>query len=142
MSGLFFDTNVLLYAARKKLTGADAAKRRVAEELIAQHDFVISGQVLSEFYSNAVKSGPHQLAKEEAQTWVELLATQPCVAIDGDLVRSGIELCQRYQISYWDGAILAAAHKGQADLLYTEDLNDGQRYGDVMAINPFRNLTN
>jgi predicted nucleic acid-binding protein len=142
MSGLFFDTNVLLYAARKKLTGADAAKRMVAEELIAQHDFIISGQVLSEFYSNAIKTGPHQLAPDEARTWIELLSTQPCIAVDSEVVLSGVNLSQRYQISYWDAAIIAAAHKGQADLLYTEDLNDGQRYGDVTAINPFRNLAN
>jgi predicted nucleic acid-binding protein len=142
MSGLFFDTNVLLYAARTKLEGLDAAKRPIALDLIGQHDFTVSGQVLAEFYYNAVKDGPHKLPVEVADEWLDRLALQPCVAVDNNLVKSGAALAHRYKISYWDGAILAAAHEGDADLLYTEDLNDGQRYGSVTAINPFKNLPN
>jgi predicted nucleic acid-binding protein len=44
----------------------------------------------------------------------------------------------RYQISFWDGLILAAAEAGGAEVLYTEDLSHGQRYGGVLARNPFR----
>jgi predicted nucleic acid-binding protein len=36
------------------------------------------------------------------------------------------------------GLILAAAEAGGAEVLYTEDLNDGQRYGGVQARNPFQ----
>lgn len=141
MAGLFFDTNVLLYAARTKLVGEDARKRPIALDLIGQNDFAVSGQVLAEFYHNAVRSGPYQLSADEADEWLERLAIQPCVAIDSNLVRSGAALSARYRISYWDGAIIAAAHEGDADLLYTEDLNDGQRYGDVLAVNPFKHLS-
>lgn len=55
-----------------------------------------------------------------------------------NLVASGIELSRRYKISYWDGAIIAAAMRLAADTLYTEDLNDGQVYGAVTVRNPFR----
>ncbi len=142
MAGLFFDTNILLYAAQTKLVGSDAAKRRVAEELIIDHDFAISGQVLAEFYANAIKTGPQQLSPAEAGEWLERLAVQSCIAVDAGIVRAGAVLAERYQLSYWDGAIIAAAHEADADLLYTEDLNDGQRYGSVTAINPFKQLTN
>lgn len=142
MAGLFFDTNILLYAARRRLVGVDAAKRPIAEQLIADHDFVISGQVLAEFYANAVRTGPQQLSADEAEEWLERLAVQPCIAVDVGVVRAGAALADRYQISYWDGAIIAAAHEGDADLLYTEDLNDGQRYGSVTAVNPFKHLPN
>ena len=138
MAGLFFDTNILLYAARTKLEGLDAAKRPIALDLIGHHDFTVSGQVLAEFYHNAVKDGPHKLAFEEADNWLDRLALQPCVAVDNALVKSGVSLARRYQVSYWDGAILAAAHEGDADLLYTEDLNHGQTYGGVTVINPFK----
>lgn len=140
MAGLFYDTNILLYAARHKLVGIDAAKRTIAQELVGDYDFIVSGQVLSEFYANAIKAGPHRLSTDEAGEWIDRLAIQPCIAVDADLVQSGIELANRFRINYWDGAIVAAAHKGDADLLYTEDLNDGQRYGSVTAINPFKKL--
>jgi predicted nucleic acid-binding protein len=142
MAGLFFDTNILLYAARTRLVGDEAVKRPIALNLIGDHDFVTSGQVLAEFYHNAVKDGPHQLSMEEADEWLDRVSIQPCIPVNGDLVKAGVQIARRYQISYWDGAIIAAAHEGDADLLYTEDLNDGQRYGDVTAINPFKSIVN
>ncbi len=58
-------------------------------------------------------------------------------AIDTGLVRYGAELAIRYQLSYWDGVIVAAAHRLNASVLYTEDLNHGQAYGSMHAVNPF-----
>jgi len=55
-------------------------------------------------------------------------------------VKRGIESAERYKISYWDGAIIAAAETLRAGILYTEDLNDGQLYGSVRVVNPFANL--
>jgi predicted nucleic acid-binding protein len=43
-----------------------------------------------------------------------------------------------YQVSFWDALIPAAAEIRGADVLYTEDLSDGQQYGSVKAENPFR----
>jgi predicted nucleic acid-binding protein len=140
MAGLFFDTNVLLYAARTKLVGDEAVKRPIALDLIGNHDFVTSGQVLAEFYHNAVKDGPYKLDPDEADEWLDRIAIQPCIPVDANLVKTGAQIARRYKISYWDGAIIAAAHEGDADLLYTEDLNDGQRYGNVTAINPFKSV--
>ena len=61
----------------------------------------------------------------------------PVVAVDADLVREGIRHSIRYQISYWDAALIAAAERLDAPTLYTEDLNHGQLYGSVKVINPF-----
>ena len=61
----------------------------------------------------------------------------PCQEIDHHLVRIAIELSERYAISYWDAAILAAAAAMGAHTLYSEDLNDGQQYGQVRVVNPF-----
>ncbi len=40
-------------------------------------------------------------------------------------------------LSYWDGAIIAAAQRLEAATLYSEDLNDGQVYGTVRVVNPY-----
>jgi predicted nucleic acid-binding protein len=137
MAGAFLDTNVLLYAAMHELPRSDQAKRAVAIGLL-QQDFGISGQVLAEFYANAVGKGARPMSHGEADAWLERLKVQSCVPVDSDLVQSGAALAARYRISYWDGAILAAAHELGAKTLYTEDLNDGQRYGDVTVKNPFK----
>jgi predicted nucleic acid-binding protein len=59
------------------------------------------------------------------------------VPTDYPLIVAAVELSLRYGISYWDGAILAAAEVLEAPTLYTEDLNHGQRYGQVLVLNPF-----
>jgi predicted nucleic acid-binding protein len=59
------------------------------------------------------------------------------VAIEASLVKIAIEISVRYQTSYWDGLILAAAESISSPRLYSEDLIHGQRYGSVEVLNPF-----
>ena len=61
----------------------------------------------------------------------------PTVPTDYPLIVSAVELSIRHGISYYDGAILAAAEALEASALYTEDSNHGQSYGAVRAVNPF-----
>lgn len=132
------DTNVLVYAVSHG--NADQAKRRVALELLNKTKFGVSAQVLQEFFVTTTRKIKSPLSFDEALDWVETLEECPCVSLDASLVRYGAELSFRYQISYWDGAILAAAHRLGAELLYSEDLSDGQTYGTVRVANPFKNL--
>lgn len=138
MPATFMDTNVFLYAARPALTPDEERKRLVALDLLANEDFGVSAQVLAEFYHNAIRVGKQKLPEDEAESWLESLCERPCADVDSGLVRDGVRISRRYQISYWDGAIIAAAHSLGANTLYSEDLNDGQRYGDVTVINPFK----
>ena len=48
-----------------------------------------------------------------------------------------METSECYQVSYWDGAILAASEALGAATLYSEDVNPGQQYGSVQVRNPF-----
>jgi len=132
----FLDTNVLVYAAAGR--GADEAKRRRALELIEATDFGLSAQVLQEFYVTVTRKIAEPLSAGEALDWIEQLEVFPCIAVDTALVKIAAEISQRYQISYWDAAIVAAAEVLGAKTLYTEDLNPGQEYGSIRALNPFQ----
>jgi len=131
----FFDTNVLIYAAVGH--HSDPSKYLKARRLIADADYSTSGQVLAEFYVNVTRNIPSPLTLEKAAQWVTTLSRKPCQEIDSAVVMRGIAHAQRYQLSYWDGAIIAAAERLQVETLYTEDLNHNQLYGTVRAINPF-----
>lgn len=48
-----------------------------------------------------------------------------------------LQLKSRYQLSYWDAAIVAAAKALGAGVLYSEDLNHRQLYDGVRVENPF-----
>ncbi len=106
---VFLDTNVLIYAAQGKTAAPE--QFAVARRIVLEENFGTSAQVLSEFYANVTRKGARPLTPDVAATWVRLIARQPCQSLDARLVASGIELHRRFNISYWDGAILAAAER-------------------------------
>lgn len=134
----FLDTNVLVYAVAGR--GPESAKRARALRLLDEVDFGLSAQVLQEFYVTVVHKVQEPLSPGEALEWIEQFEAFPCQALDSGIVKVGVELSQRHRISYWDGAILAAAEALGARSLFTEDLNHGQAYGSVRVVNPFLDL--
>lgn len=135
-SDCFLDTNILIYAAAGQRDEPD--KYPISYQLVLTERFGVSGQTLAEFYWNIQRKPEIPLPLPEVDEWIEMLARHPFTPVDTDLVRAGIFLSRRYQIAYWDGALLAAAQRLGASVFYTEDLNHGQIYGSVRAINPFR----
>lgn len=131
----FFDTNVLVYAAIG--AGKDEPKKKRALALIESADFGTSAQVLQEFFVTVTRKAARPLSAEEALEWIEQWAAFPCQPIDHQLVRIAVEFSERFTISYWDAAILAATEASGASTVYSEDLNDGQLYGRVRVVNPF-----
>ena len=131
----FLDTNVLVYAVSSAEHEADKSRR--ALELVQTSDFGLSAQVLQEFYVTVTRKIKKPLAPELAVALMDQYRVFPVVATDYPLIVAAVELSLRYGVSYWDGAILAAAEALEAQVLYTEDLNHGQRYGAVRAVNPF-----
>jgi len=133
----FLDTNVFLYAAMGRYS--EPRKYECARRLVATTEYSTSAQVLAEFYVNSqkIKNTTKPLSPTQAAKWVLTISRKPCQDVDSVVVMHGIANSQRYKISYWDGAIIAAAERLGVDTIYSEDLNDGQYYGNVQVINPF-----
>lgn len=108
----------------------------MAAQLFRDPDAIISSQVMAEFYWNAVKKKYLDLGT--AARWLDTLSMMPVVDVTAELVVRGAALGQRYQISYWDAALIVASQRGGAETLYTEDLNHGQLYDGVRVVDPFR----
>jgi predicted nucleic acid-binding protein len=60
------------------------------------------------------------------------------VVVDFEDIQAAIDGHILWQISFGDALILTTAKKAQCSILYTEDLNDGQTFGGVRVVNPFR----
>lgn len=129
------DTNVLVYAV--DVTPCNAAKRAAAMQLIATEDFGLSAQVLQEFYVTVTRKLAKPLGPGEAMAFLDRFRAFPVLVVDAGLVYEGARNAKKFQVSYWDGAIIAAAERLHAKTLYSEDLNHGQRYGSIEALNPF-----
>ena len=131
----FCDNNILLYAASN--APEDAAKRVAARRVLALPGVGFSAQVLQEFYVNATRKQALRLSENEASAILASLRGFPILPVTEELVFAAIEVKARHQVSYWDAAIIAAAQALGARELYSEDLNAGQDYGGVRAVNPF-----
>ena len=132
----FIDTNVLLYSL--DLQAAQPAKATIATRLLTRTDLVLSVQVLQEFYVQATHARrpdalPHAIATSLIQKWLRFRVQENSVA----LLQAALVLKDRYRISYWDAAILAAAKAAGCREVFSEDLNHGQDYAGVTVVNPF-----
>ncbi len=133
----FVDSNILIYAHDLD-TGSK--QRRAAERLTELWDARagrLSTQVLQEFYVNVTQKIKVPLSRIAAREvirnytpWVESRITPATV------IRAS-EIGEVWQLSFWDGMILAAAEEIQAVQLLSEDLGHGQVIAGVRIVNPF-----
>lgn len=137
MSARFVDTNVLLYAISRD--AAERGKAETANAILGSGDLALSVQVLQEFYVQATRASRlDRLAHDQAARLVESFRRFPVVNLTPGLVVAAMATRERFQLSYWDAAILEAARSGGCEVVLSEDLADGQDYGGVRVVNPFR----
>jgi hypothetical protein len=79
---------------------------------------------------------PNPLSLPEAERWIDTWLAFPMAPVDED----ALSMAQRWQISYFDAQIVAAARRLGCATMYTEDLNNGQVYDGVRVVNPFAGL--
>jgi predicted nucleic acid-binding protein len=136
MSVEFIDTNVLVYAH----DGGAGAKHVKSVELLArlfeEGSGALSVQVLSEFYAAATRK--LGMKSEEAEAVIEDLGAWIVHRPDHAGILRACRLQRRYKIAWWDALVIHSAAEVGSQVLWTEDLSDGQRYGAVMVRNPYR----
>lgn len=134
----FVDTNILMYAHDTAAGGKHARAKALVEDLWQNRSGVVSTQVLQELAVNLRRKAGNPLdAKATRDVVSDYLAWQ-VVVNGGDSILEALEMEARYRISFWDALIIQAAQTAGADVLYSEDLSDGQRYGSVKVENPFK----
>lgn len=132
----FVDTNILLY--RISRNPEESEKAKVAAQILGCEDLCLSVQVLQEFYVQATRiSRSHPLPHEDAVDLIESWKRYPVQETNLDLLENALSATARWQISFWDAAIVEAARLMGCRELLSEDLADGQDYGGVKVVNPF-----
>lgn len=132
----FVDTNVLLYAVSEIPEEAD--KRARAREVLTEPDLAASVQVLQEFYHQATRpTRIRSLSGNRALQFLEPILLFQIQTMTMDVFLEAVAISRRFRLSYWDGAILAAARTLGCDVIYSEDLSSEQDYDGLRVINPF-----
>jgi predicted nucleic acid-binding protein len=135
MSVEFVDTNVFVYAHE----GGAGSKHRKAVDLITrlfeEQAGALSVQVLCEFYVAATKK--LRMKSEEAEEIIDDLRSWTVHRPAHDDVLRACGIHRRHKVSWWDALIINSALELGSDVLWSEDLAAGQRYGTVAVRNPF-----
>ena len=133
MSGkIFLDTNIVVYL----YSGDEPAKQTAALALIKQNP-VISTQVLSELANTMSRKFalPYDVV---AKAVAEVRDACTVIAVTADTIVQALSLAKKYQYSYYDSLILAAALSAGCETLATEDMQHGQVIeGGLEIHNPF-----
>ena len=134
---VFIDSNVLIYA----YDSAAGKKREAAVLLLAElwreRRGVLSAQVLQEFFVNVTRKLSPPLKTAQARDVVRLYESWVHHDTSAAHVLRASEIMELAHISFWDGLILAAAEAAGAELLASEDLQNGQTIAGVTVMNPF-----
>ena len=137
----FLDTNVLVYANDNTEEVKHTTAVLLITDGIRSGRVVISTQVLSEFWVTVTQKIKVPLDREKAEKEIESFRAFRVIGIEYHTVRTAIHIQKRYQLSYWDALIISAAQMAGCEYLFSEDLNEGQRYGNVVVSNPFAAFT-
>lgn len=134
----FVDTNVLMYAHDSAAGEKHQHAKVLVEKLWETRAGVVSTQVLQELAVNLRRKAKKPLDAKATREVVSDYLTWQVVVNGGYSILEALDLEAKYQISFWDALILEAAQVSGAEVLYSEDLSDGQAYGAVRVVNPFR----
>jgi predicted nucleic acid-binding protein len=134
----FVDTNILMYAHDSAAGDKHARAKALVEELWRERKGVVSTQVLQELAVNLRRKAARPLDAKATREIVADYLTWQVVVNGGESILEALDIEARFQISFWDALVVQAAQASGAEILYSEDLSDGQSYGSVRVINPLR----
>lgn len=133
----FVDTNILMYAHDTTAGVKHQRAKALVEELWRKRSGVVSTQVLQELCVNLRRKAAKPVSVMTAREIITDYLAWEVVTNTGESVLEALELEERYRISFWDALVVQAAEASGSEVLYSEDLSDGQVYRGVRVVNPF-----
>ena len=132
MSRIALDSNILIYNH-----SLDCEDKRIIANRFFDKNPVISSQVLSEYLNVMIRK--FKIQKQElmnlCSSWIEKCSVQPVILSTVKLAKN---LVIKYDLQIFDGIIIAAALEADCEILYSEDMQDGQVIENKLKItNPF-----
>ncbi|GHU49209.1 DNA-binding protein [Spirochaetia bacterium] len=129
---VFLDTNVLVYI----YSDDEALKQNKAKFALTNNKCVINTQVLTEFSNIAFKK--LHLSSPEINKIVDTLSNACSVLnVDIAILHKAINIKDRYGYSFYDSLVITSALECGCTYLYSEDMSDGQRIGNLIIRNIF-----
>ncbi len=133
----FIDTNILIYAYDRSAGSKHFIAAQIIKDCWENETGCLSIQVLQEFFVNVTRKIISPLDHNSARQLVADLGQWRVQMPEVKDILQAVDFQQRYQISFWEAMVVQSAIRLGCKQLLSEDLNDGQKFGDVQVINPF-----
>jgi len=137
MNAEFIDANVLIYAHDESAGRKRDQARELLRRLVLNRQAASSVQVAGEFFVIATRKLKSPLSTKQAAEILEDLSGWMIHSPSLGDAQAAVEIASRFQIHYWDALVIRSAQAVGASILWSEDLQDGGRFGAVSVKNPF-----
>ena len=134
----FLDTNTIVYSFDNK----DSAKRKISQQLVqhalsTRHGF-ISYQVIQEFLNVAIRKFAVPMEHPKSSVYLHDVLSPLCTVFPTIMLyEKALQVNSRWQFSFYDSLIIAAALTAKCSVLFSEDLQHEQTIETLTVINPF-----
>lgn len=137
----FIDTNVFVYHLDASHPGKHAVADQLVRKALSQRNACISFQVVQECLNTVLRKAEVPLDLAGARSYLDVVLA-PLMQVPASLAlyQRALDVRQRWQFSFYDSLIVAAALHAGCRRLLSEDLQHGQQLDDLVVENPFRGL--
>ena len=134
----FLDTNIIIYSFDGNNPSKQAIARGLIERGLSEQNSCISYQVVQEFANVATRKFAVSLSHDDCRQYIEnILHPLWKIYSSRELVSSALDISERWQYSFYDALIVAAALEASCSVLYSEDLQHKQKIYSLQIIDPF-----
>ena len=139
MSDRFFlDTNIFVYSFDLSAAAKSQSAQQLIRKALTTQKGVISYEVVQEFFNVALRRFVQPMKAGDAEQYLSTVF-RPLLSVHWSQVLyvEALHLHAHGGLSWYDALIVSAAIQARCELLYTEDLQPGQRFGSLQVKNPF-----
>jgi predicted nucleic acid-binding protein len=139
MSDRFFlDTNIFVYSFDQSAPAKASRAAQLIREALTTQKGVVSYQVVQEFFNVALKRFSKPMPTADAGQYL-IAVFRPLLAVHSSqaLYAEALFLHAQSGLSWYDSLIVSAAIQARCEILFSEDLQHGQRFGPLQVRNPF-----
>jgi predicted nucleic acid-binding protein len=135
MTRFFLDANVLVYAADRAVGRRHERALDILDRAV-RRDCILTLQALAEFFH--VTTRKHMVARMEAAAQLRDWTTEfPTISADSGALWTALEFSVDGRFAWWDALLLATAERQGCEIVLSEDMQDGARFGRVTILDPF-----
>jgi predicted nucleic acid-binding protein len=139
MSDRFFlDTSIFVYSFDQTAPSKAQKATDLIRKALATQKGIISFQVVQEFFNVALRRFAQPMRLADAEQYL-ITVFRPLLAVHSSpaLYSEALRLQSQSGISWFDSIIICSAIQAQCNVLFSEDLQHGQRFGSLSVNNPF-----